>query len=168
MHIPSAGFLAQKRLEVIALIASQCQDRIGYGRLWRSLCAMGPTRLLTCSSRCSKCITLYYMTFQLKGHFPMGKFLIQIRILRLTRTSSMFLVVIHDPICSESGIEAALYGSFLLNAYTTDVLSLIYQNMQPGAIIAKKKGSGRSYQPFLKGNYRPRDHRSSYNFKRLI
>jgi hypothetical protein len=58
--------------------------------------------------------------------------------------SRVFLVTIHDPICTESGnLEAALYGSFLpippADAFPPSDPSDYEPQKAPGAIIAKKE-----------------------------
>ena len=55
----------------------------------------------------------------------------------------MFLVTVHDPICTESGnIEAALYGSFLpvppISLFPLIDVSEYAAEKMPGAIIVKK------------------------------
>lgn len=57
--------------------------------------------------------------------------------------ASVFLVTVHDPICTESGsLEAALYGSFLpippAHIFTSHEPSTYARENLPGAIIAKK------------------------------
>jgi urease len=56
----------------------------------------------------------------------------------------VFLVTVHDPICTEFGnIEAALYGSFLPiprdNPFPAIDVSEYATEKMPGAIIAKKE-----------------------------
>jgi len=56
----------------------------------------------------------------------------------------VFLVTVHDPICTESGdVEAALYGSFLPippeSAFPSIDISEYAAEKVPGAIIAKKE-----------------------------
>lgn len=57
--------------------------------------------------------------------------------------SSVFLVTVHDPICTESGnLDAALYGSFLPipsdELFPTVDPSEYSREKAPGAIIAQK------------------------------
>jgi urease len=58
--------------------------------------------------------------------------------------SRVFLVTVHDPICTESGnLEAALYGSFLpipsADVFPPTDPSEYEPQKAPGAIIAKKQ-----------------------------
>lgn len=61
-----------------------------------------------------------------------------------TINGSVFLVTVHDPICTESGnIHAALYGSFLPvpnedSFPVVDASEYTPENL-PGAIVAKKE-----------------------------
>ena len=57
--------------------------------------------------------------------------------------TSVFLVTVHDPICTESGnIEAALYGSFLpippMSHFPLIDVSEYAAEKMPGAVIVKK------------------------------
>lgn len=57
--------------------------------------------------------------------------------------ASVFLVTVHDPICTESGsLEAALYGSFLpippVDIFAAHEPSTYARENLPGAIIAKR------------------------------
>ena len=60
-----------------------------------------------------------------------------------SRRCSVFLVTVHDPICTDDGnLEAALYGSFLpvpsINAFPVPDPKLDHPEHLPGSIIAKK------------------------------
>jgi urease len=57
----------------------------------------------------------------------------------------VFLVTVHDPICTEDGnLEAALYGSFLPipsdDLFPMTKPSEYAEEKAPGAIIARKEG----------------------------
>jgi len=57
---------------------------------------------------------------------------------------SVFLVTVHDPICTDHGdLEAAFYGSFLpvpsLDSFPITDPTLNHRDNLPGAIIAKKE-----------------------------
>lgn len=76
----------------------------------------------------------------------MGRYLYSFFVLQVPHTfeSSVFLVTVHDPICTESGnLEAALYGSFLPippeSAFPIADVSEYAKEKIPGAIIAKKE-----------------------------
>ncbi|KAF9065826.1 urease [Rhodocollybia butyracea] len=124
------GFLAQKRLarglrlnqpEAIALIASQLQERIRDGQnSVAELMQHGKT--LLGRRHVLPSVPGLLHEIQVEGTFPDG----------------VFLVTVHDPICTESGnLEAALYGSFLPIPPDS---ALEYASVkQPGAIIAKKE-----------------------------
>ncbi|PFH46770.1 hypothetical protein AMATHDRAFT_69086 [Amanita thiersii Skay4041] len=131
-----AGFLAQQRLarglllnqtEAIALIASQLQERIRDGNssvadlMQHGKTLLGWRHVLPGVSNLAHEI-------QVEGTFPDG----------------VFLVTVHDPICTEEGnLEAALYGSFLPvppeGAFPPVDYSLYARNNTPGAVIAKKE-----------------------------
>jgi urease len=88
---------------------------------------------------------VYCMTFKSKGHSMMGEFVLHqfITIQNLEPEASVFLVTVHDPICTESGnIEAALYGSFLpippMSLFPLIEISEYAAEKMPGAIIVKK------------------------------
>jgi urease len=58
--------------------------------------------------------------------------------------ASVFLVTVHEPICTDDGdLEAALYGSFLpvppVNSFPTVDPALNDRGSLPGAIIARKE-----------------------------
>jgi len=73
--------------------------------------------------------------------------LIQTLVISLSRlflSNSVFLVTVHDPICTETGdLEAALYGSFLpipsQDVFPVTEASEYARDKAPGAIIAKKE-----------------------------
>ncbi len=60
-----------------------------------------------------------------------------------TQHTSVFLVTVHDPVCSDEGnLEAALYGSFL-PVPSNDIFPIINaveysQEKAPGAVVVKK------------------------------
>lgn len=131
-----AGFLAQKRLarglqlninEAIALIASQLQERIRDGQhsvadlMQHGKTLLGRTHVLpSVPSRLHE--------IQVEGTFPDG----------------VFLVTVHDPICTDHGnLDAALYGSFLplptQDKFPAVETTIISRDALPGAIIAKKR-----------------------------
>jgi len=61
-----------------------------------------------------------------------------------TFTDGVFLVTVHDPVCTEDGdLEAALYGSFLpvpsQDKFPISDVSLYSHDKLPGAIIPKKE-----------------------------
>ena len=73
------------------------------------------------------------------GHSPSHQFHRHVDVL-----ARVFLVTVHDPICTESGnLEAALYGSFLPipdeNLFPAHDVSAYDKESLPGAIIAKKE-----------------------------
>ncbi|KAF8183375.1 urease [Pholiota molesta] len=131
-----AGFLAQKRLarglrlnqtETVALIAAQLQERIRDGQhSVAELMHHGKTMLGRRHVLPSVPALLHEI--QVEGTFPDG----------------VFLVTVHDPICTESGnLEAALYGSFLPippeSAFPVIDVSEYAAEKAPGAVIAKKE-----------------------------
>ncbi|KAH8113067.1 urease [Phellopilus nigrolimitatus] len=101
-----AGFLAQKRLargqrlnraEAIALIASQLQERIRDGNHSVAALMQLGKNMLGRRHVLPAVVPLLH-EIQVEGTFHDG----------------VFLVTVHDPICTESGnLEEALYGSFL-------------------------------------------------------
>lgn len=131
-----AGFLAQKRLarglqlninEAIALIASQLQERIRDGQhsvaelMQHGKTLLGRTHVLPS-------VPPRLHEIQVEGTFPDG----------------VFLVTVHDPICTDHGdLDAALYGSFLpvptQDKFPTVETTIIFRENLPGAIIAKKE-----------------------------
>ncbi|KAK0204482.1 urease [Desarmillaria ectypa] len=131
-----AGFLAQKRLarglqlnqgEAIALIASQLQERIRDGNhsvaelMQHGKDMLGRRHVLPS-------VAGLLHEIQVEGTFKDG----------------VFLVTVHDPICTESGnLENALYGSFLPipanNAFPVADVSEYSHEKAPGAIIARKE-----------------------------
>ncbi|KAF9468200.1 urease [Collybia nuda] len=130
------GFLAQKRLarglqlnrtEVVALIASQLHERIRDGKhSVAELMQHGKTMLGRRHVLPSVPALLH--DIQIEGTFHDG----------------VFLVTVHDPICTESGnLEAALYGSFL--PIPSDDLFPLSDPFEyspenaPGAVIASKE-----------------------------
>lgn len=128
-----AGFLAQKRLarglqlninEATALIASQLQERIRDGKhSVAELMQHGKTLLGRRHVLPSVPARLH--DIQVEGTFHDG----------------VFLVTVHDPICTDDGdLEAALYGSFLpIPSRDAFPPSQILLESLPGAIIAKKE-----------------------------
>ncbi|KAG6332174.1 hypothetical protein ID866_6913 [Astraeus odoratus] len=129
-----AGFLAQKRLarglqlnihEATALIASQLQERIRDGKhSVAELTQHGKTLLGRRHVLPSVPARLH--TIQVEGTFHDG----------------VFLVTVHDPICTDDGnLEAALYGSFLpipsSDLFPPADTPSAKENL-PGAIIAQK------------------------------
>ncbi|KAG6876855.1 Urease, partial [Termitomyces sp. T159_Od127] len=130
------GFLAQKRLargsrlnrsEAIALIASQLQERIRDGAhsvaelMQHGKTILGRRHVLPG-------VPTQIHNIQVEGTFPDG----------------VFLVTVHDPICTEDGdLEAALYGSFLPIPSDdlfppTDPREYAEENA-PGAVISRKE-----------------------------
>ncbi|KAF8896539.1 hypothetical protein BD779DRAFT_1433822 [Infundibulicybe gibba] len=101
-----AGFLAQKRLarglrlnqtEAIALIASQLQERMRDGE-YSVAQLMQHGKDMLGRRHVLPSVPALLNEIQVEGTLPDG----------------VFLVTVHDPICTESGnLEAALYGSFL-------------------------------------------------------
>ncbi|KAF9007522.1 urease [Cyathus striatus] len=131
-----AGFLAQKRLarglrlnqtEAVALIASQLQERIRDGaHSVAELMQHGKTMLGRRHVLPSVPGLLHEI--QVEGTFPDG----------------VFLVTVHDPICTDAGnLDAALYGSFLPTpneeAFPPVDEADYESEKQPGAIIVKKE-----------------------------
>ncbi|EAU85273.2 urease [Coprinopsis cinerea okayama7 len=129
------GFLAQQRLarglrlnqtEAVGLIASQIQERIRDGTYSvAELMQLGKTLLGRRHVLPSVPALLHQI--QVEGTFPDG----------------VFLVTIHDPICTEDGdLEAALQGSFL-PVPSNDIFPVLDESEYapeklPGAIIAKE------------------------------
>lgn len=131
-----AGFLAQKRLarglqlninEAIALIASQLQERIRDGQhsvaelMQHGKTLLGRTHVLPS-------VPARLHEIQVEGTFPDG----------------VFLVTVHDPICTDHGnLDAALYGSFLplplQDKFPAAETTIVSRGSLPGAIIAKKE-----------------------------
>lgn len=131
-----AGFLAQKRLarglrlnqtEAVALIASQLQERIRDGHhSVADLMQHGKT-LLGRRHVLPGVPTLLH-EIQVEGSF----------------TDGVFLVTVHDPICTEDGdLAAALYGSFLPipspDAFAPVDASEFARDKAPGAIVVCKE-----------------------------
>ncbi|KAF8626608.1 hypothetical protein AX17_006526 [Amanita inopinata Kibby_2008] len=131
-----AGFLAQQRLarglrlnqtEAVALIASQLQERIRDGNSTVAQ-LMQYGKMLLGRRHVLSCVPDLLHEIQIEGTFPDG----------------VFLVTVHDPICTDDGnIEAALYGSFFPippeNAFPPVDYSLYKRESAPGAVIAKKQ-----------------------------
>ncbi|TFK35571.1 urease [Crucibulum laeve] len=131
-----AGFLAQKRLarglrlnktEAVALIASVLQERIRDGQhsvaelMQHGKDLLGRRHVLPS-------VPALLHDIQVEGTFPDG----------------VFLVTVHDPVCTESGnIDAALYGSFLPSppesAFSVQDVSEYTDEKMPGAVIAVKR-----------------------------
>ncbi|KAF8626082.1 hypothetical protein AX15_005091 [Amanita polypyramis BW_CC] len=131
-----AGFLAQQRLarglrlnqtEAVALIASQLQERIRDGNnSVAELMQHGKT--LLGRRHVLPGVPHLLHEIQVEGTFPDG----------------VFLVTIHDPICTDTGdIEAALYGSFLPvppgHTFPPVDETLYARENTPGFVIAKKQ-----------------------------
>ncbi|KDR78783.1 hypothetical protein GALMADRAFT_244327 [Galerina marginata CBS 339.88] len=131
-----AGFLAQKRLarglqlnqtETVALIASVLQERIRDGK--HSVAElMHHGKTLLGRRHVLPSVPALLHEIQVEGTFPDG----------------VFLVTVHDPICTESGnLEAALYGSFLPipaeAAFPVIDAAEYASEKMPGAIIARKE-----------------------------
>ncbi|KAL1721902.1 hypothetical protein EV715DRAFT_270772 [Schizophyllum commune] len=133
---PTAGSLAQKRLarglklnqtEAVALIASQLQERIRDGKnSVAELMQYGKT--LLGKRHVLPSVPALLHEIQVEGTFNDG----------------VFLVTVHDPVCTESGdLSAALYGSFL-PVPSNDLFPLSAPEeyaleKRPGAVIAKKE-----------------------------
>ncbi|KAF9500001.1 urease [Pleurotus eryngii] len=131
-----AGFLSQKRLarglrlnqtEAIALIASQLQERIRDGEHSVAELMHHGKQMLGRRHVLPSVPSLLH-EIQVEGSFPDG----------------VFLVTVHDPICTESGnLENALYGSFLpipKDEKFPEINPEEYAPAKmPGAIIAKKE-----------------------------
>ncbi|TRM70208.1 hypothetical protein BD626DRAFT_476630 [Schizophyllum amplum] len=131
-----AGSLAQKRLarglklnqtEAVALIASQLQERIrDGGNSVAELMQYGKT--LLGRRHVLPSVPSLLHEIQVEGTFEDG----------------VFLVTVHDPICTESGdLTAALYGSFLPvptdDKFPSSPSSDYALDKMPGAVIAKKE-----------------------------
>ncbi|KAF9790420.1 urease [Thelephora terrestris] len=129
-----AGSLAQKRLarglvlnqtEAIALIASVLQERIRDGK--HSVCQlMQHGKTLLGRRNVLPGVEALLHEIQVEGTFPDG----------------VFLVTVHDPICTESGnLADALYGSFLPvpsnDLFSAHEPSAYAKHALPGAIIVK-------------------------------
>lgn len=130
-----AGFLAQQRLarglqlnqtEAIALIASQLQERIRDGKhSVAELMQYGKT--LLGRRHVLPGVSHRLHEIQVEGTFPDG----------------VFLVTVHEPICTESGnATAALYGTFLPtppdDAFPPVDEELYARENAPGAIVPDK------------------------------
>ncbi|KAI6042919.1 hypothetical protein EDC04DRAFT_2655421 [Pisolithus marmoratus] len=128
-----AGFLAQKRLarglqlninEATALIASQLQERIRDGKhSVAELMQHGKT--LLGRRHVLPSVPARLLEVQVEGTFHDG----------------VFLVTVHDPICTDDGdLEAALYGSFLpIPSRVAFPPAKTLQESLPGATIAEKE-----------------------------
>ncbi|KAH9945282.1 urease [Epithele typhae] len=127
-----AGSLAQKRLargcqlnqtEAVALIASQLQERIRDGKhSVAELMQHGKT--LLGRRHVLPGVPALLHEIQVEGTFPDG----------------VFLVTVHDPICTEDGdLDAALYGSFLpvpsQGAFPVTNVAEYTRERAPGAIV---------------------------------
>ncbi|EIN04054.1 urease [Punctularia strigosozonata HHB-11173 SS5] len=131
-----AGFLAQKRLarglklnqtEATALIASVLQERIRDARHSVAELMQHGKTLLGRRHVLPDVVSLLH-EIQVEGTFPDG----------------VFLVTVHDPVCTESGdIAAALYGSFLPvppeDAFPSTDPADFAREKVAGAIIARKE-----------------------------
>ncbi|KAF9048781.1 urease [Panaeolus papilionaceus] len=135
-----AGFLAQKRLargvrlnktETVALIASVLQERIRDGT--HSVAElMQHGRTLLGRRHVLPCVPGLLHEIQVEGTFDDGN-----------ARGRVFLVTVHDPICTESGnLTAALYGSFLPvppeDLFPVPDPQEYAHEKAPGAIIAKE------------------------------
>ncbi|KIY65932.1 urease [Cylindrobasidium torrendii FP15055 ss-10] len=130
------GFLAQKRLarglklnqaEATALIASQLQERIRDGRHSVAQLMQHGKEILGRRHVLSDVPSALH-EIQVEGTFVDG----------------VFLVTVHDPVCTEDGnLENALYGSFLPipdhTLFTITPVEEYAAEKLPGAIIAKKE-----------------------------
>ncbi|KZT20435.1 urease [Neolentinus lepideus HHB14362 ss-1] len=162
-----AGFLAQKRLarglklnqaEAIALIASQLQERIRDGH--HSVAElMHHGKTLLGRRHVLPPVPGLLHEIQVEGTFPDG----------------VFLVTVHDPICTEDGdLVAALYGSFLPvppdNLFPIADVSEYAKEKAPGAVIVKKdrivinKGRDRIKLKVTNNGDRPIQVGSHYHF----
>ncbi|TFK77276.1 urease [Pluteus cervinus] len=131
-----AGFLAQQRLarglrlnhtEAVALIASQLQERIRDGKYSVAELMQHGKEMLGRRHVLPTVPTLLH-EIQVEGTFEDG----------------VFLVTVHDPICSDSGnLNAALHGSFLPipsdDLFPSTDNSLISPGNIPGAVVAKQE-----------------------------
>jgi len=132
------GSLAQKRLarglklnrtETVALIASQLHERIRDGEHSVAQLMQHGKNMLG-RRQVMPDVPSAIHDIQVEGTFHDG----------------VFLVTVHDPICTEDGnLEHALYGSFLpipslsLFGPTVSDQSLYDREKQPGAVIVKKE-----------------------------
>ncbi|KAF7311455.1 Urease [Mycena kentingensis (nom. inval.)] len=129
-----AGSLAQKRLargvrlnqtEAVALIAAQLQERIRDGdQSVSQLMQYGKTMLGR--RHVLPSVSKLLHEIQVEGTFPDG----------------VFLVTVHDPICTDSGnLQNALYGSFLPvpsdDLFPISDISEYAADKLPGAIVAR-------------------------------
>ncbi|KAH8829466.1 hypothetical protein DL96DRAFT_1814677 [Flagelloscypha sp. PMI_526] len=136
LFLHQTGTLAQKRLargvqlnktEAIALIASQLQERIRDGKhSVAQLMQYGKT--LLGRRHVLPSVPGLLHEIQVEGTFEDG----------------VFLVTVHDPICTESGdLEAALYGSFFpvppAHLFPAHDAADYAPEKAPGAVIAKKE-----------------------------
>ncbi|PSR72934.1 hypothetical protein PHLCEN_2v11171 [Hermanssonia centrifuga] len=162
-----AGFLAQKRLarglqlnqtEAVALIASQLQERIRDGK--HSVAdLMHHGKTLLGRRHVLPGVPVLLHSIQVEGTFVDG----------------VFLVTVHDPICTELGnLEAALYGSFL-PVPTDDLFPPVdvaeYSRKQaPGAVVVRderifiNKGRERVQLTVVNKGNRPIQVGSHYHF----
>ncbi|EGN98819.1 hypothetical protein SERLA73DRAFT_122690 [Serpula lacrymans var. lacrymans S7.3] len=136
IFLHQAGFLAQKRLarglllnrsEAIALIASQLQERIRDG--YHSVAElMRHGKALLGRRHVLPSVPSLLHEIQVEGTFHDG----------------VFLVTVHDPICTDDGnLNAALYGSFLPipseDKFPSAETCVCAREALPGAIIARKE-----------------------------
>jgi urease len=146
--------LAQKRLarglqlnqtEAVALIASQLQERIRDGKhsvaelMYHGKTILGRRHVLPS-------VPSLLHEIQVEGTFPDGYLLRWLlwRVELILRLLRVFLVTVHDPICTESGdLEAALYGSFLpipdLSLFPVIDEAEYAPEHIPGAVIVRKE-----------------------------
>ncbi|RPD61134.1 urease [Lentinus tigrinus ALCF2SS1-7] len=130
-----AGFLAQKRLarglqlnqtEAVALIASQLQEYIRDGKHSVAELMQHGKKMLGRRHVLPGVPALLH-EIQVEGTFPDG----------------VFLVTVHEPICTEDGdLTAALYGSFLpvpsQDLFPAVNAALYTRENAPGAIVVKQ------------------------------
>ena len=82
--------------------------------------------------------------FKSKGRLLTGKFQSFFFCICANKVQSVFLVTVHDPVCTEDGnLENALYGSFLpipsTSAFPITPVEEYASDKLPGAVIAKKE-----------------------------
>lgn len=147
-----AGSLAQKRLarglrlnhaEATALIASQLQEFIRDGKHSVSELMQLGKKLLGRRHVLPAVVPLLH-EIQVEGTFVDGCVLIIHPLSFVLCTYRVFLVTVHEPICTEDGdLEKALYGSFL-PIPSQDLFPVIKAveyapENAPGAVIVKKE-----------------------------
>jgi urease gamma subunit len=152
-----AGFLAQKRLarglklnqtEATALIASQLQERIRDGNFTvAQLMQLGKEMLGRRHVMPSVPSLLHEI--QVEGTFPDGRVLDILSypgpiLIGISEFYRVFLVTVHDPICTDSGsLSEALYGSFLPHpsedSFPLEEPALYSSNNAPGAVVVRRE-----------------------------